>query len=45
VNRDGTEERTVGNVKNVSFILQEMVRNSRLEDEGFKTMSGLPSNI
>jgi len=45
VNRDGKEERTVGNVKNVSFISQEMVRNSRLEEEGFKTMSGIPSNI
>jgi hypothetical protein len=45
VNRDRKEERTVGNVKNVSFISQEMFRNSRLEEEGFKTMNGLPSNI
>lgn len=34
MNRDGKEARTVGNVKNVSFISQEIVRNSRLEEEG-----------
>ena len=45
VNRDGKEERTVGNVRNVSFISQKIVRNSRLEKEGFNKMSGLPSNI
>jgi hypothetical protein len=45
VNRDGKEDRTVGNAKNVSFISQEMLRNSRLEEEGFKTMSGIPCNI
>ena len=45
MNRDGKEERTVDNVKNVSFISQEIVRNSRLEEEGFNTMSWLPSNI
>jgi len=39
------EERTVGNVKNVSFISQEILRNSCLEVEGFNTMSGLPCNI